>query len=252
MRVPHDLDFDVARPRQILLDVHLAGSERGECFLFGERERLRKLVRVGGDAHAFAPAARGRFDDDGKSELSRHLLAVFERCDRSGRTGDRGNPLRLGERAGRRLVPHLADLIGARSDERDVGGADLFGEFGIFGQEAVAGMDRVGAGDLRCGDQARDVEIAVAAGGAADADVVVGEAHVQRLAVRFGIHRHRLDAQLLARADHPQGDLPAVGDEHPLEHQGVSSIPAGAVPPSLLPCESTPDTLSANSLGFVA
>src|SRR5437667_399814 len=63
----------------------------------------------------------------------------------------------------------------------------------------------------------------------------------------------RLDAQLLARADHPQGDLPAVRDQHFLEHQGVSSIaPAASAPPSRFPDESTPDTLRANSLGFVA
>src|SRR5216684_9311748 len=95
VRVTHDLDFDVPRPRQILFDVDLAGSERGECFLFGERERLRELVRVDGDAHALASAARGRLDDDGKSNLSRHLLAGFGRFDGSGGTGDRGNTLRL-------------------------------------------------------------------------------------------------------------------------------------------------------------
>ena len=79
-------------------------------------------------------------------------------------------------------------------------------------------MDGIGAGDLGGGDDARNVEVAVATGRPADADVVVGKADVQRLPVRFGVHRDRLDAQLFARADHPQGNFPAVGDQHFLEH----------------------------------
>jgi len=87
--------------------------------------------------------------------------------------------------------------------------------------------------------------------GPADAHVVVREPDVEALAVRFGIHRDRGDAELLACPDDPQGDLPAVRDQHFLKHQGVSSIaPAWSLPPSRFPEESTPDTFNANSLGF--
>ncbi len=80
---------------------------------------------------------------------------------------------------------------------------------------------------------------------------VVREPDVEALAVRFGIHRDRGDAELLACPDDPQGDLPAVRDQHFLKHQGVSSIaPAWSLPPSRFPEESTPDTFNANSLGF--
>src|SRR5439155_20466890 len=67
-------------------------------------------------------------------------------------------------------------------------------------------------------DHARNVEIAVARRGPDDADVVVGEPRVQALAVRLQVDRHRFDAQLFARTDHPQGDLPAVRDQYLLEH----------------------------------
>ncbi len=40
VRVAHDLDLDVARPREVLLDVHLIRAERGQRFLLRERERL--------------------------------------------------------------------------------------------------------------------------------------------------------------------------------------------------------------------
>src|SRR3990170_2887216 len=87
-----------------------------------------------------------------------------------------------------------------------------------FAQEAVAGVDGVGPGDLGGGDEARDLEIGQARGGRADANVVVGEPHVEALAVRLAVDRHGLDPELPARPDHPQGDFPAVRDQDLLEH----------------------------------
>ena len=118
-------------------------------------------------------------------------------------------------------------------------------------------MDRVGARDFRRRDDAGDVQVAVAGRRTPDAHIVVGEARVETLAVGLGVDGHRLDAELLARADDPQGDLPAVRDQYPLEHQGSMSpgrwAAAVVVPPNArLSPESTPDTFSANSLGLVA
>src|SRR3989440_3307515 len=154
------------------------------------------------------------------------------------------------------IFAHLPDLVPARSHERDVRRADDVREFGVFRQEAVARVDRVSPGDLRGGDDARNVEVAVAGGRATDAHVVVREPRVQAVPVRLRVDGDRIDVQLLARTDHPQGDLPAVRDQHLLEHQGVMSprSPAAAVVPpnAWLSPESTPETFSANSLGFVA
>src|SRR4029077_908198 len=117
-------------------------------------------------------------------------------------------------------------------------------------------MNGVRPGDFRGRDDPGDVEIAVAGGRAADADVVIRKAGVQAVPVGLGVHGDRRNPQLLARTDHPQGDLPAVRDQDLLEHQGVMSprSPAAAdiTPNDWLSPESTPDTLSANSLGFVA
>jgi hypothetical protein len=46
-----------------------------------------------------------------------------------------------------------------------------------------------------------------------DADVVVGEAHVERLAIGFRVHRHGLDAELAAGADDAQGNLAPIGNQ---------------------------------------
>ena len=79
-------------------------------------------------------------------------------------------------------------------------------------------MDRVGAGDLGGADDRRHAQVAVGAARRPDADVLVGEADVQRVFVRLGIDGDRLDAEFLAGIDHPQGDFSAIGDQNFFEH----------------------------------
>ena len=85
-------------------------------------------------------------------------------------------------------------------------------------------MDRVGAGDLGGADDRRHAQIAVGAARRADADVLVGEADVQRVLVGLGVDGDGLDAELAAGADDAQGDLAAVGDEDFLEHDGAAAV----------------------------
>ena len=183
--------------------------------------------------------------------------ACVDVLDRPRRAGHRRHAGLLRQAPRRGLVAHLADLVAAGADEGDVGGLADIGELGVLGEEAVAGVDRVGTGDLGGGDQIRDLEVGGAAGRRPDAYVIVGEAHVQRFAVGLAVDRHRGDPELPARANHPQGDLPAVGDQHLLEHQGVrSSAPEDTDCPEISvnlrsEAESTPETRSANSLGLV-
>src|SRR5665647_2083882 len=82
-------------------------------------------------------------------------------------------------------------------------------------------MDRVGARDLRGGDEARDLEVRLARRRRPDADIVVGKADVERLAIGFGVDGNRLDVELAARADDSERDLAAIGDQDFLEHQLV-------------------------------
>ena len=117
-----------------------------------------------------------------------------------------------------RLVAHQADHLRIGADEPDVAGLADFGEVRRFRQEAVPGMDGVGAGDLRGADDRRHVQIALGAARGADAHVLVGKPHVQRVLVGLRIHRHGLDAQLAARDDDAHRDLAAVRDQNFLKH----------------------------------
>ena len=93
-----------------------------------------------------------------------------------------------------------------------------FGEVGVLRQQAVAGMDRIHVGDFRRADHGGNVQIALRQLRRADADGLVGKAHVQGVAVGLAVDRDRADAQFLAGADDPQRNLTAIGDQDFLEH----------------------------------
>ena len=110
----------------------------------------------------------------------------------------------------------------ARADEDEAGLLDALGEVGVLRQEAVAGVDGFGVGDLGRGDDRRYVEVAQAGRGGADAHRLVGEAHVLGVGVGLGMDGDGLDAELAAGAQDAQGDLAAVGNEDLLEHGRIS------------------------------
>ena len=231
--VAHDLELDVARPREILLDVHVAVAERRQRLGARELERALELVGVLRDAHALAAAARRRLDDDGKADLLREARAPRPRPRPGpGVPGMIGTPTAVIALRAAALSPmtRICSAVGPMNAML-VAVHDL-GELRVLGEKAVAGMDGVGAGDLGGGDEARDLEVGVARRRGADADVVVGEADVQRLAVGLGVDGDRLDAELAAGANDAQRDLAAICDQDFLEHAADQAAEAIRSPTS--------------------
>jgi hypothetical protein len=111
-------------------------------------------------------------------------------------------------------------VSGSRADEDEAAFLDALGEVGILGQKAVARMDGIRAGDLRRADDHAEVEIAFRRLRRTDTDCLVGELHVLLVAVGLGVDSDRFEAELTAGAQHPQGDLAAIGDQDLFEHRG--------------------------------
>ena len=149
----------------------------------------------------------------GKPIVCGDVARFFERAHRTVAAGQDRNAGFLRGVARDGFVAHQADRLRRRSDERQPALAGDLGEVGVLGEEAVAGMDGVGAGDLGGGDDRGDVEVTLARRGRTDADVIIGVADMQRVAVGLGMDGHGLQAHLLARQDDAQRDLAAVGDE---------------------------------------
>ncbi len=76
MHISEDLDLDVARPLEVLLQEHRAVTERGQRFAAGPFDRIGQRCGRCDDSHAFAAAARRRLDQDRIADLggsSRHV-----------------------------------------------------------------------------------------------------------------------------------------------------------------------------------
>jgi hypothetical protein len=217
--IAEDLDLDVARVLDVLLEIDVADAERGFRLALRGLERLAQLRRLADDAHAAAAAAGDGLDDDRVAELLGDLQALLFTFDRAVAAGQHGHAGFLHRAPRARLVAHQTDDVRVGADELDVARLTDLREVGALGQEPVAGVNRVGARDLGGADDRGHVEIAVGAARGADADVFVGKPHVQRVLVGLRVDGDRLDAELPARRDDAQGDLAAVGDQDFLEHQ---------------------------------
>ena len=79
-------------------------------------------------------------------------------------------------------------------------------------------MYRLGAAAARGLDDRRDVEIAVARRRRPDRPGLVGQLDMQRVGIGLGIDRDRRDPEPPRGADHPAGDLAAIGDQDLGEH----------------------------------
>ena len=88
------------------------------------------------------------------------------------------------------LAAHQRDRFGRRPDEGQPGVAARGGEVLVLGEEAVAGMHRVGARLPRGVDDRVDAQVALARRVRPDRPRLVRQPHVQRRAIAVGIDRH--------------------------------------------------------------
>ena len=219
------LGLDVAGLVEELLDEALAAAERRDGLAHRGLVGVGDLGHLAGDLESTAPTAERRLDRDRQAVLLRErhrLVGVLEGV--LGARRERCADL-LGDVPGLDLVAECVDGRRWWSDPDQSGVDHGLREAGVLGEEAVAGVDGVGAGLLGDGDDLGDVEIGVRRGRSAEAVCLVGEPDEERVAVGFGVHRDAADAGVLAGTDHAHGDLAAVRDQDLLQglhvRQGV-------------------------------
>ncbi len=164
--VPQDLDLDVAGTGDVGLQEHGAVAEGGRRLPGGRGDGVGQVARALHHAHAPATTPGRRLDQDRPTQfggrVDQALLhqAAFDgaasrlpRCGR--RRPRRPGPADRGEngdagtghgRLGRQFRSHGLDDVGGWPHEDESGRLAGPGEAGVLGQEAVAGVDGVGAG----------------------------------------------------------------------------------------------------------
>ncbi len=219
--IGQDLDLDVARIVDVLLDVDRRVCEVGLALSARRLERAPGALGRGDDLHAPATAARRGLDRD------RPAVAVAQLDDSRGVADLLGRP-RHDRHAGcmhalpcADLRAHGLDRLGRRADPGETGLRAGAGEAGVLRQEAVARVDRLGTAGPRGSDDPLDVQVALRGRPGPDQPSLVGTPHVQRSPVGLGVHGHRADAELAQGTEHADGDLTAIGDEHLAEQRRV-------------------------------
>src|SRR5205085_7964358 len=210
--VRHDLELDVVRVDDQLLDVKRAIAESFYRFVARGDKRRAETGFVVRRAHAAAAAARDRFDHHGKTDAPRHFqrfLFVLDDAVTAWRNRHAGFPRTSARRI---LVPHRVHRAGGWPDKLDLATLADFREVRVLGEKSIAGMDRIHVAHFGRAHDPIDFQIALRTRRRADADGFVGELDVERIDIRFGINGERADAEFLARADDAQRDLAPVCD----------------------------------------
>ena len=172
-------------------------------------------ARASGSSHDPHPpsAAAGR-------RLHQHRKA--DRCHRGRRVGrvavegdvvEHRHPGGAHDRLGTDLGAHRGDRRRRWSDPHQPGVEHRLGEGGGLGEEAVAGVDRVGAGAPSGVDEQLGAQVGVGGRRPGQPHREVARAHVQRIGVGVAEHGDGRHAEAPAGAGDAAGDLAAVGDQ---------------------------------------
>ena len=218
VRIAQDLHLDVAGALDVAL-VHEPAVAEGRLGLARRGlDRLRQVAGLAHHAHAAAAAAGARLDQHGVADLVGVGAARHD-----------GHARALGQLAGGVLAPERRERRRRCAHEHEPRGAAGLGQLGRLGEEAVAGMERLGPACRGGHGERGGVQVA------RHLDRGVGLALGDRAALVGRDERQAAHAELAARADDAHGDLAAAGHRHALErwtHQRGSRRSRNAAMPS--------------------
>ena len=218
LAVRQNLHLHMPGVQHQLLQVHLVVSKAGRGLRLGFGAGGGELARAVTAADAPSPASGGGFQQHRPAHGLRRRQGLLHRGDGAVGAGSHRDPRRLHQIPGGGLGARLSDGVPGGADEGQPRFGAGVGEVRVLGEKAVARVYAVAAGGQGRRQQGVLIQIAVRRPGGADADGLRGQLNVEGLRVRLGIGGHRLDLQLPAGPEDPEGNLPPVGDKDPLQH----------------------------------
>ena len=222
LRIAEDLHFHVPRPRHVFLEknarvVEVALREVAHVLVVAAQ-----VILALADADADAATARRALEHDGIADAP-GLPAGFLQPREQTRARQQRHAGLLRQRARRMLEAEEVDLRRRRADEGDT--ILLAGpcEVRVLAEEAVARMHGFGTRLFAGRDDLVDDEIRILRGAVAEADGLIGPAHVQAVPVGLGVDGDAAHAHAAQRALDAGRDGPAVGYQDFFKHNRCSS-----------------------------
>src|SRR5690606_16697909 len=117
------------------------------------------------------------------------------------------------------LVAERGDGLRRRADPDQARVDDRLRELGVLGQEAVAGVDGVGAGAGGDVQQLGDVEVGLGRCSTAQRVRLAGHLDVQGVTVLLGVDGHAADPGVRTGTRDPYGDLAPIGYQNLLHRR---------------------------------
>ena len=213
MAIAEDLNLDMAHLGKEPLEIDRAIAEGGFRLPIGLAEESLERVRIVGDAHAAPATPRARLEQHRKADFRRRLAGDAGIVKGGIGAGHHRHAEPGGRLARLRLVTHEADGFRRGADESQTFRLAGLGECRVLGEETVPRIDGVAAPALGDMQQRGNVQIALRRGRRPDADRVVRNPAMGRIAIGLGIDRGGFNSQSPADAGGTQGDLAPVGDE---------------------------------------
>jgi hypothetical protein len=147
-----------------------------------------------------------------------------------------GTPASSAARFAATLSPSNVTCSGVGPDPHQSGVDHRLRERRVLGEEAVAGVDRVGTGAQRRGDDRIAAQVRLRRRRATDRHGHVDRVDVERVAVGLGVHADGVDAEAVRRAGDPHGNLAAVGDQESGDAHQCLHTPYSVAPCTTLLC----------------
>ncbi len=212
--VGKQLDLDVLRALDVVLEEDRVVAEARLRLPPRGLERFLELLGPLNDTHSAAASACGRLDHERIADLL------------GGAGGHDRYPRRLRRPLGGQLVSRGPENVGRWPDPRQLSLRDCLCQLGVLRQEAVAGMNRLGARQERRAYVLRRLEVAL------DRHRLAGAPGVERAGVVGCGDRDGIDPEALARSEDPDGDLAAVRYEELADRHAASRFSRNARRPS--------------------
>ena len=161
LAVAENLHFDMAGMGEVFLEIDGIVAESGLRFVARGEQRRLELVLEQRKLHAAPAAACRRLDQHRIADArARHVLAS-SKSSTGPEPGTTGMPSCCAVTLAWILSPMSLTCSAVGPMKVMLVLLEDLGEAGILGEEAVAGMHRIRAGDLAGRDDGRDIEIAV-------------------------------------------------------------------------------------------